>query len=133
MNIATALMLVTVLGNAPNPNLDASPAPANPPAQFTQPGPPVDIQIQHGAVDPRGTDAQPLAVRVVAMPPAPPMMVSQPPQGPPAGLPWFVFVFGLIQLLLMAAVIYVLAQSAQASRRVADAVERALARMDGAP
>ncbi|HEX3674159.1 MAG TPA: hypothetical protein VHU87_07775, partial [Rhizomicrobium sp.] len=68
--LGAALFLVTALGNAPNSNLDASPPPATPPAQITQPGPPQDATIQHGVVDPRGTDAMPYVVRVVAMPPA---------------------------------------------------------------
>jgi hypothetical protein len=138
-----ALLFVTTLGNAapaPSSNLDASPAPATPPAQLTQPGPPVDAQFQHGVVDPRGTDAQPLAVKVVSMPPmALPRADEMPPHGPPpdegmSGLVWIAIVLGAIQSLLLAAVIYFVLQATNGARRMADAVERLLARGDtGAP
>ncbi len=134
LNIAAALLLATTLGNTPvNPNLDASPPPATPPAQITQPGPPVDAQFQHGIVDPRGTDAQPLAVKVISLPSTGLPKADDGPHGPPpdednGALTWIVIVFGLIQSVLMFALVWFVMQSANASRRVAEAVERSLTR-----
>ncbi|HEY2068500.1 MAG TPA: hypothetical protein VGG48_03010 [Rhizomicrobium sp.] len=136
-NLAAALLLVTALGNAPNPNLDAAPPSAQTnvspaPNQIMQPGPPQDQTIQHGIVDPKGTDAMPLAVKVVSMPPMP---FEKPDMGPPphphsggSTIAWVAIAFGAIQCLLMGAVIFFLMQSAEASRRMTEAVERALAR-----
>lgn len=137
LKLAAALLLVTQLGNAApaaNSNLDASPAPATPPAQLTQPGPPADAQFQHGVVDPRGTDAQPLSVKVVAMPTMTPHIDDTGPHGPPpddgsATLVWLAIVFGIVQTALMGAVVYFLMQSSVAARRLADAVERTVGRI----
>ncbi|HTQ14299.1 MAG TPA: hypothetical protein VMH86_10525 [Rhizomicrobium sp.] len=136
LKTAAALLLVTQLGNAapaPNSNLDASPPATasqqgaqNGAAPYTQPGGATDTQFQHGAVDPRGTGAEPLVVRVAAMPPAP--MQPQQPSPPGPGLPLPVMLFGLVQILLLGAVVYFLMQSAAASRRMAEAVERLIAR-----
>ena len=134
-----ALLLVTNLGNAapaPNSNLDASPAPVTTsptPSQVLQPGPPQDNQFQHGVVDPRGTDAQPLAVRVVAMPTGLAHAEEGPPPGPPpgednAGLIWVAIIVGAIQSLLLAAVIYFVMQATNGTRRLAEALERVLAK-----
>jgi hypothetical protein len=135
LKIAAALLLVTQLGNAApaaNSNLDASPPPSAPPAQLTQPGPPVDAQFQHGVVDPRGTDAQPLSVKVVAMPTMTPHIDDTGPHGPPpddSELVWLAIVFGIVQTALMSAVVYFLMQSSTATRRLADAVERTVGRI----
>jgi hypothetical protein len=138
-----ALMLVTSLGNAApsvSSNLDAAPPPATAPVaapQFTQPGPPADQTIQHGAVDPRGTDALPLAVKVVSMPPMGlPRADELPPRGPQpdqgmSGLVWVAIVLGALQSLLLAAVIYFVMQATNGTRRMADAVERLLAARAG--
>ncbi|HEY1632815.1 MAG TPA: hypothetical protein VGF56_15970 [Rhizomicrobium sp.] len=130
-----ALLFVTSLGNAapaPNSNLDATPAPVTTspvPAQIVQPGPPQDAQFQHGVVDPRGTDAQPLAVRVVSMPAG----LAHAEEGAPpgednAGLMWIAIVIGAIQSLLLAAAIYFVMQATNGTRRLADALERVLAK-----
>ncbi|MGH6870496.1 MAG: hypothetical protein ACREHE_03225 [Rhizomicrobium sp.] len=128
LKLAAALLLVTQLGNAapaPNPNLDASPPPAAPQPQITQPGPATDMQFQHGAVDPRGTDAQPLAVRVVSMPAPPPAAeTSQPSPAPPAGPDWFGDALGVIELLLLGALVFFVKQGADALRHAAMALER---------
>jgi hypothetical protein len=131
LKFAVALAMMTTLGNAapaPSSNLDASPPPATPPTQFTQPGPPADSTIQHGVVDPRGTDAQPLAVRVVALPAAGLPHAEEPPPGPSpsdtGGLAWIVAAFGALQSLLMIGLIYFVMQMANATRRMADAAER---------
>lgn len=134
--LGAAFFLVTALGNtaAPNSNLDASPPPATAPAQLSQPGPPQDATIQHGVVDPRGTDAMPYVVRVVAMPPAGlPRADETAPHGPPpddgaSTLAWIAIAFGVLQSLLMIGVIWFVMQAANGSRRVAEAVERALHR-----
>jgi hypothetical protein len=139
LNLAAALLLATTLGNGgPNPNLDASPPPATPPAQLTQPGPPVDAQFQHGVVDPRGTDAQPLAVKVVSMPPMGLPKADDGPHGPPPDdgmgmLVWIAIVFGLVQSVLMGALVYFVMLASHNSRRMAEAVERSLARPGDAP
>jgi hypothetical protein len=135
LKIAAALLLVTQLGNAApaaNSNLDASPPPSTPPAQLTQPGPLADAQFQHGVVDPRGTDAQPLSVKVVSMPAMTPHIDDTAPHGPPpddSELVWLAIVFGIVQTALMAAVVYFLMQSSTATRRLADAVERTVGRV----
>ncbi len=74
----------------------------------------------------------PLAVKVVSMPPLPfekPQMGLPPhPHNSSSTIAWVAIVFGAIQCLLMGAVIFFLMQSADASRRMTEAVERALAR-----
>jgi hypothetical protein len=140
LKTVAALLFVTSLGNAapaPNSNLDAAPTPVPTtavPAQITQPGPPQDAQFQHGAVDPRGTDAQPLAVRVVSMPTALPHADEAAPGPPPedgmSGLVWVAIILGAIQSLLLATVIYFVMQAANGTKRLAEALERMLARGD---
>jgi hypothetical protein len=137
--LAAVLTMVTALGNvAPppsNPNLDAAPLPANAQPYVAQPGPPVDAQFQHGAVDPRGTDEQPLVVRVAAMPPVSPTKEMAPPAPPPSdsGFIWIAVAFGVLQSLLLIALVYFVMQMANGTRRMAEAVERSLGRKGDAP
>jgi hypothetical protein len=139
LKLAAALMMVTALGNvatpAPNSNLDAAPPPANAQPYVAQPGPPADANIQHGVIDMRGTDSQPLAVRVVAMPLVSPPKEMPPPAPPPSdsGFVWIAVAFGALQSLLLIALVYFVMQMANGTRRMAEAIEHSLNRPGGAP
>jgi len=130
LKLAAALMMVTALGNAatsaPNPNLDATPPPANAQPYVAQPGPPADATIQHGIVDPRGTDAQPLAVRLVNPPSAQNNAASdalvrqlQAAQDGTRMLAWVAVILLGLQTLMFAAGLYFIVRLANDRRRIA--------------
>jgi hypothetical protein len=131
LKLAAVLMMVTALGNVAtppsnaNPNLDAAPPPANAQPYVAQPGPPADATIQHGAVDPRGTDAQPLAVRIVNPPAAQSgagtdALVQQLQAGQDGMrlLAWIAVIFLALQTLMFAAGLYFIVRLSNEKKRM---------------